>query len=874
MFPGRGAILISIIILLYLPELLFCQSRNLDYNSYKRWPIIGQQEISNDGKFVSYIVGTDQTANSLFVQALDGPWKQEVAGALHGQFTKDSRRFVFMNSHDSLGIMDLAGHTIRYIAQVTDFRMPKNGSGNWLGYIMVQPVRELVLYNCRTNENKKFQDITNFQFGDDGNSLWLRAENGHDDVPSAVIRWMNLETNKDIRIYRGRRVSDPTFDPKGDALCFLAEDSLENRLYYYKVGMDSAELLVDSSSINRDKRMVLGDGSINFDKNGDEILFWIEKPVGTGTKTETGGSDVSIRNYREDLLRAERQEEYGPLRAMINLENPHTVHTLVGRNERDLLYGNYDQRDYLVLERKLNDHKAGSKWGFSDRVDLYLVFPGNGERKLIKKGVNFYRIACSPDGKYLIWFDLEQKQWFTYDMAGGLCKNITARIGALLAQESPHPNSRVPYGLAGWIEKDAAIIVQDQFDLWRVDPQGAKSPVNLTGGYGLKNKIVFRYMDWNEGESQPTHKNDTLILSAFNCVTKDNGFFRLIPGDRYRLEKLTMEPRMYYYYRSPKESAGAFGPFVPIKAKFASKYIVERMSPTEYPNLYVSNDLKEFQAVTEYEPQKQYNWYSTELCHWKLPDGRAAEGVLYKPQDFNPHKKYPVIFFYYEQFADALNNFIHPALSNGVMNIPWFVSNGYLVFVPDIYYTDGYPGRSALNSLVSAAHFLSKMSFVDSEHMGLQGHSFGGFETNYIVSHTGIFAAAAPSSGVSDLVSGYGHVYGYYEHGQGRIGATFWERPDLYIENSSFFMADKVTTPILILHNIGDHIVQFDQGLEWFNALTRLGKKVWMLSYNGEGHTIENEKNQLDYSIRLGQFFDHFLKGMSAPKWMEEEGVP
>ncbi len=227
-----------------------------------------------------------------------------------------------------------------------------------------------------------------------------------------------------------------------------------------------------------------------------------------------------------------------------------------------------------------------------------------------------------------------------------------------------------------------------------------------------------------------------------------------------------------------------------------------------------------------------------------------------------------MIFFYYEKYSDALNDFIHPALSNGVMNIPWFVSNGYLVFVPDIYFSDGHPGRSALNSVVSAAQFLSRMPFVDSKHMGLQGHSFGGFETNYIVSRTTIFAAAAPSAGVSDLFSDYGHDYGYYEGGQGRIGASLWERPDLYIENSSLFRADKVTTPILIMHNRRDGIVHFDQGLEWFNALSRLGKKVWMLSYDKEGHTIRDEKNELDYSVRLGQFFDHYLKGKPAPLWM------
>ncbi len=325
---------------------------------------------------------------------------------------------------------------------------------------------------------------------------------------------------------------------------------------------------------------------------------------------------------------------------------------------------------------------------------------------------------------------------------------------------------------------------------------------------------------------------------------------------------------MFYYYQSPRESAGAFSPFVPLKAKFANKYIVERMSATEYPNLYVSDDLKEFRAVTALEPQKKFKWYSTELCHWRLPDNMTAAGVLYKPENFDPQKKYPVIFFYYERYSAALNNYIHPDLSTGVMNIPWFVSNGYLVFVPDIYYIDGYPGRSALNSIVSAAHFLSKRSYLDSNHMGLHGHSFGGFETNYIVSRTAIFAAAATSDGESDLIGAYGYASRYYEQGQGRMGATLWSSFDRYAENSSISRANKVTTPILILHNREDRIVPVAQGQEWYNDLSHAGKRVWMLSYNSEDHDIHKVVNQLDYSIRLSQFFNHFLKGAPPPKWM------
>ena len=308
-----------------------------------------------------------------------------------------------------------------------------------------------------------------------------------------------------------------------------------------------------------------------------------------------------------------------------------------------------------------------------------------------------------------------------------------------------------------------------------------------------------------------------------------------------------------------------------LKARDANMYVTRRMNAGEYPNLFVTQDFRDFSPLTELAPQKEFNWYVTELLRWPLPDGRMGEGILFKPENFDCEKKYPIIFHYYEKNAFNAHVFIHPELSEGAINIPSFVSNGYLVFVPDIEYKIGYPGESAYNSVVSAANYLAKMPWVDTRKMGLQGHSFGGFETNYIVSHSNLFVAAAPASAVSDLVTAYGELpkTWFYERRQGRIGATLWDRPDLYIANSPVFKADKVKAAVLIEYGRrDDSVVPYWQGLQWYNELKRLGRKVWMLGYEKEGHTIDEPKDQMDYSVRLAQFFDHFLKDAAAPKWM------
>jgi dipeptidyl aminopeptidase/acylaminoacyl peptidase len=337
-----------------------------------------------------------------------------------------------------------------------------------------------------------------------------------------------------------------------------------------------------------------------------------------------------------------------------------------------------------------------------------------------------------------------------------------------------------------------------------------------------------------------------------------------------------MGPYLYYY----PLSAWTIYTSPPLKARKAEAYALTRRSNVEAPNVYFSRDLRQFRQLSHSYPQKDYNWMTSQLVHWNRLDGKKAEGILYKPENFDSTKKYPVIFYFYEKDADAMYDFIFPALNTGELDIPLFVSNGYLVIDPNIYYTIPNPGSSVINSVVSAAKFLSTLSYVDPTRMGVQGISFGGYEVNYLITHSHLFAAAAEAAGPVDFISGYGSLNGrgeslafQYELAQNRLGATLWQRPDLYIRNSPIFRADKITTPLLIMHNKEDEAVPFAQGVELFTALRRLGKPVWMLQYDGEGHGVERPVNQFDYSQRLAQFFDHFLKGAPAPKWMTS-GIP
>ena len=432
--------------------------------------------------------------------------------------------------------------------------------------------------------------------------------------------------------------------------------------------------------------------------------------------------------------------------------------------------------------------------------------------------------------------------------------------------ENDVPDFPTAAGTTGWTANDRHFLINDVYDIWQVDPNAAEEPKNITNGWAKKNKTEFSYIKFDR-EKRFIDEDETIVLLSLDKTTKYSGFYNKKVNEVADPVLITNGPYTY--------SAA------PLKAKNAAAYIFRRGNINE-SELFAGNDLRDMNKLTDIaSQQKSYNWLTAELVKWKMFDGKMSEGILYKPQNFDPKKKYPVIFYFYERDADNLFNYMAPAPSASVINIPYFVSNEYLVFDPNIYYKTGAPGESAFNSVISAAKYLSKMPWVDSTRMAIQGQSWGGYQVAYLVTRTNIFRAAGAGAPVSNMTSAYGGIrWGsglnrqfQYEKQQSRIGATLWERPDLYIKNSPLFNADKVTTPLLIMHNDADGAVPWYQGIEYFTALKRLGKKVWLLEYNGEDHNLVERKNRKDLSVRLGQFFDYYLKDAKPANWIKN-GLP
>jgi dipeptidyl aminopeptidase/acylaminoacyl peptidase len=510
-----------------------------------------------------------------------------------------------------------------------------------------------------------------------------------------------------------------------------------------------------------------------------------------------------------------------------------------------------DNRAYRVM----SDYDPGLS-------DFYLVNTADGTRKLVGQKQRF-NVSLSPGAKYAIYFD--GKDWNSYSIASGATVNLTSNLPVhFFNEDNDTPELPSSYGLAGWTKDDREVLLYDRFDIWQVSPDGSNAR-NLTDGAGRRESLQFRYVRL-EPRERSIDPAKPMLLHAENLETRDSGFYR----DRINgglPEKLVMGAKDFNN---------------PTKAKDADVLMLTASRFDEFPDIWVASPtLKDLKKVSNGDAQRAlFNWGSAELVSFKNTDGVPLKGLLLKPENFDPKKKYPMIIYIYERLTQGLHAFRNPGPGTSI-NPTFYVSNGYLIFMPDIVYTTGYPGPSALKCVLPGIQAVVDKGFVDENAIGIQGHSWGGYQIAYMVTQTNRFKAAAPGAAVSNMTSAYSGIrWGsglprqfQYEHSQSRIGGSLWEYPMRYLENSPLFRADRVQTPLLMINNDEDDAVPWYQGIEFFLALRRLNKEAYMFSYNGEKHGLRRRINQKDYTRRLQGFFDHFLKGAPAPEWMQK-GIP
>jgi dipeptidyl aminopeptidase/acylaminoacyl peptidase len=626
--------------------------------------------------------------------------------------------------------------------------------------------------------------------------------------------------------------------------------------------------IVSTSSPGFRKDFVVSDkANLSFSLDGSRLFLGASPPP----EPEKNADDdipadekvmVDLWHWKDDYIqpiqkvRAE-QEKQRSYRAAYDVKGKKFVQladekleTLTPSADGRLAIGS-DNRAYRVT----NDYDPGM-------TDFYLVNAEDGSRKPVAQKQRF-NVSLSPGGKYAIYFD--GKDWNAYSVATGGRVNLTRNLGVnFFNEDNDTPELPNAYGIAGWTKDDGSVLVYDRFDVWQVSPDGSGAK-DLTDGVGRQSRIQFRYvrLDPKERSIDPAKP---LLLHAENEETRDSGFYRDRIGGGLP-EKLIMGAKDYNN---------------PTKAKDADVLMFTASRFDEYPDVWITDaNFKAPKKITNGDAQRsQFNWGTAELVNFKNTDGVPLKGLLLKPDNFDPKKKYPMIVYIYERLSQGLHQFRNPGPGTSI-NPSYYVSNGYLIFMPDIVYKTGYPGRNALQCVLPAVQTVVDKGFVDENNIGIQGHSWGGYQIAYMVTQTNRFKAAEAGAAVANMTSAYSGIrWGtglprqfQYEHSQSRIGGSLWEYPMRYLENSPIFHADKIQTPLLLINNDEDDAVPWYQGIEFYLALRRLNKEAYMFTYNGEKHGLRKRINQKDYTRRMQEFFDHFLKGAPAPEWMEK-GIP
>jgi dipeptidyl aminopeptidase/acylaminoacyl peptidase len=890
----------------------------LSISDFETWNTISNSIISNNGEMVAFVQNPQQGDGMLIIQYSDG--LDTIPRGNNPEFGSENDFMVFeIKPHedtirqakldevkkdkvpkDSLGIWLFDDNKTAKFPKFKSYKLPDDNA-RWIAFLtephpaekdtaedksdkkeVKQPGDDLVLFEVNSGDTLHFPNVTEYFYAKDGASLYfIRQTKDTLNTYSAVHHFDTSDGQASALFSSEGWAKKAVADRSGSQYAFLfSNDTIDEKVYelYYGKLESDPDVAVDSYTSGIPVGWSPGEnGNIYFSEDGTKLYF------GTAESPEPEPKDslldeekpkLDVWSWHDKKLQPQQKAELEREKKRTFLAVYHTnlerfiqLADLNIKNVSPIRKGNgnvglgYNDSPYL----------RETSWTGKRVRDYYLVDFESGIKREIVEGKSYVRL--SPHGEYVVWYEPSDSSFYarSTDINNLEPVALTKKIPINFHDEqNDRPMDPRPYGIAGWSEDDRFVYIYDRYDIWKIDPSGNRVPVNITKAFGRRNETRLRYVKLDP-DLEHIPEGETVLLRAIDERTMSTGYFSFDFSTVKDPDLVIMDKN---YFRNLE------------KAKEAEKLIWTKENVETFPDLWISDfDFSHAEKISEANPQQEdYIWPTAELVEWTSFSGEKLNGILYKPENFNPNEKYPLMIYFYERNAENLYRHQHPYPSHSTINKTFYASNGYMVFVPDITYKVGYPGQSAYNAIVSGTQYLvNSYPYIDEENMGLQGQSWGGYQTAYLVTQTDLYAAAMAGAPVSNMTSAYGGIrWGsgmsrmfQYEQTQSRIGGTLWEKPLHYIENSPLFYAPKVNTPLLMMHNDDDGAVPWYQGIEFFVAHRRLNKPSWLLTYNGEPHNLRGSSwaNRVDLSKRMFGFFNHYLKGEPMPEWMEE-GIP
>jgi dienelactone hydrolase len=904
----------------------------IDFEVMDNWKGMGSYlAVSDDGKYFAYTVNKHNggfrmspvllIVDSLVIQSTKSDWRRAFAGAETGFFTADGKQYIFQTD-EGLAFLRLGTGEMRNV-KAGAYKMSKNewmayhlkgkhtvtllnlstgkekifsgigdytfdNSGEWL-MSKNDSTNELFMYNLAKGAVKRFHFADAYEIAANGKVLLLKTKNSN----GTALAYITLPQGTARTIWAANEstvINQYIIDASGQQIAFTVVDSVDaakSGVYYYREGMEKAVLKINNHMLAIPAGSAIG--GISFTDNNRYLSITEVKPV-ESKKAVNEIAGLDIWNHKDLYVQSAQvalSKEPKTYRTIVNIENGVPLLTESDDKKINLLRG-----EFAVVLKEGSANYGDRFWEQEKGLhqdSIWVVSLRDGKSSLLP--TNSKRFWFSPSGNYLVYFDAKTGcHYYSYDLRTGVAKDISYNVPENqlgLANRSMHLDKKPEHGnLAAWIEKDAGVFVYENYDIWKLDLTGQQAAVNITNGFGQRNTTILNMFssDRYYGETPTIKTNESLVLRGYNTENKQNGFYRKIGVNVGTPTELFtggyMMKKIWGCHYGNMSNDG----MAPLKAKNANTWIVQRQSTNDAPNYYATSDFKTFKRLTNLQPQKSFQWLSEELHSFKHLNGKMGQGILYKPDNFDPAKKYPVLIVFYQNFSDNSFQFHVPAgnfLAVSPGDSPnWLLNNGFLVFTPDMHITPLKLGPSGFNVLEGAAQYLKTIPYVDGNKLGCAGHSWSGKFGAYLLTHSTSFGATAISAAFAygNLIS---TALSNNSDGTSRLGATeietgygsLWTNKEAWLDQTTVLQADKAESPLLLLCGKLESIGAVDDTRQFFNALRRLEKKVWWLAYDEGSHALADPKLVRDYTLRYTQFFDHYLKEAPAPLWMTQ-GIP
>ncbi len=879
-------------VLLVIGQLVLAQDKKpLTLEDYAQWNRIRNAAISPDGAWMTCTYAPNEGDSRLYIRKLDGDTLRSAINGKQVVFSEDSKWVAYLTDPtekeakklrsakkrvlSTLQLVNLNGNTVEDMSNTRSFSFSETS-----GYIAIHKNAadakaefkgsDLILKDLNGNQTLNIGNVSAYAFNKAGTLFAYLVDADGDNGNGLYV--IDLANNRTWPLHTGAYTyAQMTWNKAGDRLAALfgtkEEGNIEqdNTLYWtdeLAPGMQSTGAKYTFSPADASDfpgNMVISEyGRLTWSEVGNQLFLGIRAQQKEVKKADQVKANVDVWHWKDENVQS---------RQMItaNRDRRSTMTSVLNLHNKKFLQLANDEMPAVRFSTKSEWALGSENIKYRNDVtipgnyaDLYSINTTNGDKRLIAERV-YWNMGMSPNGQWALFSRKGEVMGYSFQSRD--ITNLTAKTGTSFRNEEFDVSVEKPtYGVAGWSEDGNWLLMNNKHDLWAIS-LFSDDTKNITQGLGKAENIRFRMIQLDR-EAEGFDMSKPLLLSAYGEWTKKSGYYQVKLGKKPK--KLRFEDKMIGAIR---------------KAKNADKIIYTEQTFVDFPDYWVSDlSFKRPEKITDANPQQaDYKWGRRVLVDYTDERGHKLQATLALPADYQEGKKYPMVVYFYEKMSQRHHQYSMPAYDDRP-HMSTYASNGYLVLMPDIIYDEGKPGSSALDDVTSAAKEVIKLGYADPDRIGLQGHSWGGYESSFIVTQTDMFATVVTGAPLTNLISMYNVLYkrsgnlngAILEWSQGRMGVSPWENMELYRSQSPIHHAQNISTPFLILHGTSDGAVDWNQGLEFYTSARRLGKEVILLSYPGEPHHLRKKENQKDFQIRMKQYFDHHLKGAEAPLWMKK----